>query len=46
MGDNTPDPGALLDLFHEWIGNDAALSQKILVDNAAQLYGFGLYVAK
>lgn len=40
MGDNTPDPGVLLDLFYEWIDNDTALAQKILVDNAAQLYGF------
>lgn len=40
MGDNTPDPGVLLDLFHEWTGKDAALSQQILVDNAAELYGF------
>ncbi len=46
MGDNTPDPGGLLDLFFEWINNDAGLSKKILVDNAAQLYGFGLWSGK
>jgi 2-pyrone-4,6-dicarboxylate lactonase len=40
MGDNTPDPGVLLDLFYEWIGKDDALARKILVDNAARLYGF------
>jgi predicted TIM-barrel fold metal-dependent hydrolase len=40
MGDNTPDPGVLLDLFYEWTANDAALVTRILVDNAVQLYGF------
>jgi predicted TIM-barrel fold metal-dependent hydrolase len=41
MGDNTPDPGALLDLFFEWTGNDEGLSQKILVESPAGLYKFG-----
>jgi 2-pyrone-4,6-dicarboxylate lactonase len=40
MGEHTPDPGVLLDLFYEWTGQDAALTSKILVDNAALLYGF------
>jgi 2-pyrone-4,6-dicarboxylate lactonase len=40
MGDATPDAGVLLDLFYKWTGNDSALIQRILVDNAKQLYGF------
>jgi 2-pyrone-4,6-dicarboxylate lactonase len=34
-----PDDGHLLDLFNAWTP-DAALRQKILVDNPARLYGF------
>jgi predicted TIM-barrel fold metal-dependent hydrolase len=39
MGDQTPDVGHLLDLFHAWV-DDAALRRRILVDNPAVLYGF------
>lgn len=39
MGEQSPDAGALLDLFHAWVP-DAALRQRILVDNPATLYGF------
>ena len=35
-----PDDGALVDEFMRWIGNDAAIAQRILVDNPARLYGF------
>ena len=35
-----PDAGALLDAFHRAVP-DAADRQRILVDNAARLYGFG-----
>jgi predicted TIM-barrel fold metal-dependent hydrolase len=35
----TPEAGGQLDLFMEWVP-DPALRQRILVDNAAQLYGF------
>lgn len=35
-----PDVGHLLDLFAEWTGHDAALAQRILVDNPSDLYGF------
>jgi 2-pyrone-4,6-dicarboxylate lactonase len=35
-----PDVGHLLDLFAEWTGHDAALAQRILVHNPADLYGF------
>ncbi len=34
-----PEAGQQLDLFMEWVP-DAALQQRILVDNAARLYGF------
>jgi 2-pyrone-4,6-dicarboxylate lactonase len=34
-----PNDGALFDVFARWVP-DAALRQRILVDNAAQLYGF------
>jgi predicted TIM-barrel fold metal-dependent hydrolase len=34
-----PDAGHLLDLFQEWTP-DAAIRQRILVDNPARLYGF------
>jgi predicted TIM-barrel fold metal-dependent hydrolase len=37
--DRKPDDAALLDLLHEWIG-DEAVRRKILVANAAELYGF------
>jgi predicted TIM-barrel fold metal-dependent hydrolase len=36
-----PDAGAMLDLFLDWLG-DAALAHRILVDNPAQLFGFGI----
>ncbi|WP_296942966.1 amidohydrolase [uncultured Massilia sp.] len=39
MGERSPDAGALLDLFHDWVP-DAALRRRILVDNPAALYGF------
>ena len=39
MGDRTPKVGYLVDLFEAWIGDDA-LRRKILVANAAALYGF------
>lgn len=39
MGDQSPDVGALLDQFHEWV-TDAALRERILVDNPAALFGF------
>jgi predicted TIM-barrel fold metal-dependent hydrolase len=39
MGDQSPDVGALLDQFYEWVP-DAALRQRILVDNPAALFGF------
>jgi predicted TIM-barrel fold metal-dependent hydrolase len=34
-----PEAGLLLDQFFEWVP-DAALRQRILVDNPAKLYGF------
>jgi predicted TIM-barrel fold metal-dependent hydrolase len=37
--DRKPDDAALLDLLHEWIG-DEAVRRKLLVANAAELYGF------
>lgn len=40
LGEAMPDDGHLLDLFNAWTP-DAALRRKILVDNPAQLYGFG-----
>ena len=40
MGAKTPDAGHLLDLFGSWTP-DAALRRAIMVDNPAQLYGFG-----
>lgn len=39
MGDMAPDVGHLLDLFHAWV-DDAALRQRILVENPSALYGF------
>lgn len=39
MGENSPDAGALLDLFHAWVP-DIATRQRILVDNPAALFGF------
>ncbi|MDN3516288.1 amidohydrolase family protein [Aquisalimonas lutea] len=35
-----PDDGALIDAFFRWVP-DAAIRQKILVDNPGRLYGFG-----
>jgi predicted TIM-barrel fold metal-dependent hydrolase len=35
----SPEAGLLLDQFFEWVP-DAAVRQRILVDNAAELYGF------
>jgi predicted TIM-barrel fold metal-dependent hydrolase len=40
MGALTPDAGHLINLFDRWIGHDAALRRKILVDNPRELYGF------
>ena len=34
-----PDAGAMLDLFLDWVGDDA-LARRILVDNPASLFGF------
>ena len=34
-----PEPGQQLDFFMDWVPNQA-LQQRILVDNAARLYGF------
>lgn len=39
MGEHAPDAGALLDLFHEWVPDEATRG-RILVDNPADLYGF------
>lgn len=39
MSDKTPDIGKLLDLFGDWV-TDEALRATILVDNPAALYGF------
>jgi 2-pyrone-4,6-dicarboxylate lactonase len=39
MGAGSPDVGALLDLFYEWVP-DSSLRTQILVDNPARLYGF------
>ena len=39
MGEQSPDAGQLLDLFHDWVP-DAATRHAILVDNPAALYGF------
>ncbi|CAN7531430.1 amidohydrolase family protein [Bosea sp. LjRoot90] len=39
LADRAPDIGHLLDLFRDWVP-DAALRQRILVDNPRILYGF------
>ncbi|WP_313369883.1 amidohydrolase family protein [Achromobacter animicus] len=39
MGAAAPSADALVDLAHEWLGNDA-LRRKVWVDNPARLYGF------
>jgi 2-pyrone-4,6-dicarboxylate lactonase len=39
MGEAAPDVGHLLDLFDDWIGDDA-LRRRILVDNPTRLFGF------
>ncbi len=39
MGEHSPDAGALLDLFHAWVADDAT-RRRILTDNPAALYGF------
>lgn len=39
MGENSPDAGALLDLFHAWVPH-VPTRQQILVDNPAALFGF------
>jgi len=39
MGEQSPDAGALLDLFHAWVP-DVGQQRQILVDNPATLYGF------
>lgn len=39
MGEQSPDAGQLLDLFHDWVP-DAATRHAILVNNPAALYGF------
>lgn len=40
LSGDMPDDGHLLDLFYSWTP-DAAVRQKILVENPARLYGFG-----
>lgn len=42
MGDQAPDAGHLVDLFHVWV-EEAAARQRILVENPQQLYGFAAY---
>ncbi len=37
---NPPDDANLVDLFAQWCG-DAAIATRIMVDNAAEVYGFG-----
>jgi predicted TIM-barrel fold metal-dependent hydrolase len=39
MGERSPDAGALLDVFQEWVPDEATRG-RILVDNPAVLYGF------
>jgi 2-pyrone-4,6-dicarboxylate lactonase len=39
LGERTPDVGKLVDIFRDWTGPE--LSERILVDNPARLYGFG-----
>jgi len=39
MGEQSPDAGGLLDLFHAWVP-DEATRRRILVDNPAALFGF------
>ncbi len=39
MGDAAPDVGRLIDLAHEWFGDDAT-REKVWVRNPAELYGF------
>jgi predicted TIM-barrel fold metal-dependent hydrolase len=34
-----PEAGVLLDQFFDWV-SDAAIRQRVLVDNPAKLYGF------
>lgn len=39
MGANSPDVGHLLDIFQEWVGDEAVIRQ-ILSENPAALFGF------
>jgi 2-pyrone-4,6-dicarboxylate lactonase len=39
MGETSPDVGRLIDLAHEWLGDDA-VREKVWVSNPARLYGF------
>jgi predicted TIM-barrel fold metal-dependent hydrolase len=39
MDDEMPDVGHLLDLFQQWVA-DEATRRRILVGNPARLYGF------
>lgn len=39
MDEKSPDVGALIDLFYDWVP-DAATRRQVLVDNPAALYGF------
>lgn len=39
MAENSPDVGHLLNVFQDWV-NDDAIVRQILVDNPAQLFGF------
>jgi predicted TIM-barrel fold metal-dependent hydrolase len=39
MGDASPDVGVMLDTVHDWVP-DAAIRQRIFVDNPGEVYGF------
>jgi predicted TIM-barrel fold metal-dependent hydrolase len=39
MGEETPDPQALLDVFRAWVA-DAAIERKILIETPQRLFGF------
>ncbi|MCP5688368.1 amidohydrolase family protein, partial [Klebsiella pneumoniae] len=41
MADASPDVGQLLDVFMNWVGDEAIIRQ-ILVDNPAHLFGFDI----
>lgn len=39
MGDASPDVGVMVDLVHDWVGNEGVV-QRIFVANPAEVYGF------